>query len=143
MNTEYLFARKILVLGKTIIANRNNNLKNINLTAEQADALIFFVENPESSIRDLGSYLSVTHQTASGIVKRLCEKGALRMTPSSKDGRCSVIHLTELGHSLIAQVKQNGTHTGAKILSGMTADEKKQFEHLLDLALSNIVKQQG
>ena len=69
MNTEYLFARKILTLGKTIIANRNDNLRNINLTAEQADALIYFVENPGSSIRNLSNYLSITHQTASGIVK--------------------------------------------------------------------------
>lgn len=121
MNTEYLFARKILTLGKTIIANRNDNLRNINLTAEQADALIYFVENPGSSIRNLSNYLSITHQTASGIVKRLCEKEALSMTPSTKDGRCSVVHLTDLGNDLITQVKQNGTHTGAKILSGMSA----------------------
>ena len=143
MNTEYLFARKILTLGKTIIANRNDNLRNINLTAEQADALIYFVENPGSSIRNLSNYLSITHQTASGIVKRLCEKEALSMTPSTKDGRCSVVHLTDLGNDLITQVKQNGTHTGAKILSGMSADEKEQFEHLLDLALANIVNQKG
>lgn len=143
MNTEYLFARKILTLGKTIIANRNDNLRNINLTAEQADALIYFDENPGSSIRDLSNYLSITHQTASGIVKRLCEKEALSITPSTKDGRCSVVHLTDLGNHLITQVKQNGTHTGAKILSGMSADEKEQFEHLLDLALANIAKQKG
>lgn len=143
MNTEYLFARRILTLGKTIIANRNNNLKNINLTAEQADALIFFVENPDSSIRDLSRYLSITHQSASGIVKRLYEKGALSMTPSARDGRCSVVHLTEKGQELIRQVKENGTHTGEKILSGMSADEKDQFERLLDKALANIVKQQG
>lgn len=143
MNTEYLFARRILTLGKTIIANRNNNLKNINLTAEQADALIFFLENPGSSIRDLSRYLSITHQSASGIVKRLCEKDALTMTPSVRDGRCSVVHLTEKGQELIRQVKENGTHTGEKILSGMSADEKDQFERLLDKALANIVKQQG
>lgn len=143
MNTEYLFARKILTLGKTIIAKRNDNLRNINLTAEQADALVFFSENPDSSIRDLNNYLSITHQTASGIVKRLCEKGLLTLTPSSEDGRRSIVHLTESGHNLITQVKQNGTHTGARILSGMSADEKDQFERLLDLALANIVEQQG
>lgn len=143
MNTEYLAARKILMLGKTIISNRNNNLKSINLTAEQADALIYLSEHPGVSIRDLSNHLGVTHQTASGIVKRLCEKNAITMVPSSEDGRRTLINLTGQGQSLISQIKENGTHTGEKILSSMSAEERLQFERLLDKALASIVKQQG
>ncbi len=143
MNTEYLAARKILMLGKTIISNRNNNLKSINLTAEQADALIYLSEHPGSSIRDLSNHLGITHQTASGIVRRLCEKTTITMVPSSEDGRRTLINLTEQGLSLISQIKENGTHTGEKILSSMNAEERLQFERLLDKALASIVKQQG
>lgn len=142
MNLEYTFARKILLLGKNIIASRNDNLKNINLTVQQADALLFFSKNPDASIRHLSNYLEVTHQTASGIVKRLYDKKAIIMTPSEKDARYIMVSLTTEGLRLVKCLKENGTHTGEKILSNMSADEKMQFEQLLDKALANIAKLQ-
>lgn len=142
MNREYTFARKILLLGKNIVASRNDNLKSLNLTIQQADALLFFNKTPDASIRQLSNYLEVTHQTASGIVKRLCDKDAIIMTPSEKDARYNMISLTTEGLRLVELLKENGTHTGEKILSNMSADEKMQFEQLLDKALANIAQQQ-
>lgn len=140
MNREYTFARKILLLGKNIVASRNQNLRSINLTVEQADALLFFKRTPNSSIRQLSDYLEVTHQTASGIVKRLYDKDAISTMPSAKDARYIMVNLTDEGLRLVECLKENGTHTGEKILANMSADEKIKFEELLDKALANLAQ---
>lgn len=41
VEVEYVLARKILQLANQIIRNRNEDLKGLGLTAEQADALRF------------------------------------------------------------------------------------------------------
>lgn len=42
VEVEYVLARKILQLANQIIRNRNEDLKGLGLTAEQADALALF-----------------------------------------------------------------------------------------------------
>ena len=71
---EYELARQVLTLANRIVKNRNNHLKELNITAEQADSLLFFHAHHDSSISDLKEYLQISHQTARGIVKRLEEK---------------------------------------------------------------------
>ena len=41
-NREYELARKVLTLANQIVKNRNKHLKELNITAEQADSLTFF-----------------------------------------------------------------------------------------------------
>ena len=70
-NREYELARQVLNLANQIVKNRNKHLKELNITAEQADSLTFFYSDDNKSISDLKDYLHISHQTARGIVKRL------------------------------------------------------------------------
>lgn len=137
-NREYELARKVLTLANQIVKNRNKHLKELNITAEQADSLTFFSFNDNRSISDLRDYLHISHQTARGIVKRLEEKGFLRLSVSEADGRYKTVSLTEKGINIMECLKCNGTHTGYQLLSGMTKTEQEQFSDLIAQALENI-----
>ena len=135
---EYELARQVLTLANRIVKKRNGHLKELNITAEQADSLLFFDANEGSSISDLKQYLQIRHQTARGIVKRLEEKDFLKLSVSEADGRYKTVSITENGDKIVKQLKQNGTHTGDQLLTGMTKQEQEQFSILIKKALENV-----
>lgn len=136
-NREYELARQVLNLANQIVKNRNKHLKELNITAEQADSLTFFYSDDNKSISDLKDYLHISHQTARGIVKRLEEKEFLRLSVSEADGRYKTVSLTEKGIHIVECLKRNGTHTGYQLLSGMTKTEQEQFSALMAKSLEN------
>ena len=87
---------------------------------------------------DLKDHLGVTHQTARGIVKRMAEKNLIEIRISEEDGRYKRIFVTEKGRSLYRQMEKNGAHTGNRLLTGMSPEEKQQFSSLISLALENM-----
>ena len=131
---EYRTARLILRLSNQIIRNRDNHVKELGLTTEQADSLQFFLSRERSVIMDLKNYLGVSHQTARGIVQRMEGKGLIRLQKSETDGRFQV---TEKGKSLGRQLRINGIRTGNKLLKNMEPEEQEEFYHLLEVALKN------
>ncbi len=137
-NREYELARQVLTLANQILKSRNGHLKELNITAEQADSLTFFYFHTDQSISDLKDHLHITHQTARGIVKRLEEKGFVKLSVAEADGRCKTVSLTEKGVHIVERLKQNGTHTGYRLLSGMTQSEQEQFSVLIARALKNM-----
>ena len=134
---EYRTARLILRLSNQIIRNRDNHVKELGLTTEQADSLQFFLSRERSVIMDLKNYLGVSHQTARGIVQRMEGKGLIRLQKSETDGRFQCIHVTEKGKSLGRQLRINGIRTGNKLLKNMEPEEQEEFYHLLEVALKN------
>lgn len=136
--TEFDLARNVLRLANRIVANRNNHLRELGLTAEQADSLLFFEKNSGATITDLKDYLGVSHQTARGIVQRMTEKNVLALTVSPDDGRCRIVSITSKGENLLRTLHQNGINTGISITKEMTADEKKDFARLIAMAMKNI-----
>lgn len=137
-NKEYELARQVLTLANQILKSRNRHLKELNITAEQADSITFFYFHADKSISDLKEYLHISHQTARGIVKRLEEKGFVKLGVSEADGRYKTVSLTESGLQIVEHLKQNGTHTGYRLLSGMTKTEQEQFSVLIASALKNM-----
>lgn len=134
---EYKLARQVLNLANQIVKNRNNHLKELNITVEQADSLIFFDTNPGSCISDLKEYLHISHQTARGIVKRLEEKHFLNLRVYENDSRYKTVVLTDEGIQIIKRLEDNGTHTGYQLLKGMSQEEQEQFSKLIACALKN------
>lgn len=135
---EEQLGRQILILANAIINTRNSHLQKLSLTAGQADSLHFFILNHDVTITDLKQHLQITHQTASGIVQRMASKGLLELKKSDKDARYQVVTPTDSGIKLEKEIINNRVRTGGILLKGMNEDEKKQFLHLLDIALKNI-----
>ena len=85
-NKEYTLARLILRLANRIVKNRDRHVKELGLTTEQADSLLFFLDRKDAVINDLKDHLGVTHQTARGIVQRMESKGLVQIRKSKEDG---------------------------------------------------------
>ena len=134
---EYAVSRKIIQLGNQIVARRNRQIRELGLTTEQADALFFFQKYPGWSAVDLKKHLGISHQAARGIVERLAGKGFLELRVSEEDARYKKVFLTEKGETVCEKMKRNGSHTGSRLLKGMTEEERKAFCAMIDLALKN------
>lgn len=135
---EYVLARKVLRLANLIIINRNTDIKELGLTAGQADSLLYFSQNEGKSAADLKDHLGITHQTARGIIERMVKKGLLRINISEEDARYKKVALTERGLELCRRLKENGMHTGDRLLNGMSEGEKKRFFSMITLAVKNM-----
>ena len=135
---EFDTARKVLALANRIVTSRNRHLKELGLTAEQADTLLFLASRTDATATDLKDFLQIRHQTARGILLRLVEKDMVYLTQSAQDARAKNAKLTEKGLRVMAQLRENGTHTGYHLLQDMTEEERRQFYVLVTKALKNI-----
>lgn len=140
---EYVLARLILKVANTIIKNRNSHLKQLDLTAAQADSLQFFLTREGATTTDLKGHLGITHQTARGIVQRLAEKGLVSLCPSERDGRYLIVSPTHQGVAIGDKLRKNGIQTGHKLLQGMDSDQQQTFLRLLQMALISIQEDEG
>ncbi len=135
---ENELGRLILRLSNTIIKNRNHHLEALNLTAEQADTLQFFLSRPGATATQLKGHLGITHQTARGIVRRMADKGLLELRLSESDARCRCVFPTAKGEELGVRMRANRERTGGKLLKGMTDAEQQDFLRLLKQSLNRV-----
>ena len=138
LEVEYTLARKILHLANQIIRNRNEDLKGLGITADQADTLLFFQSGSNRSAVDLKQHLGVTHQAARAVIERMVTKGLLQTRVSQSDARYREVSLTPRGLKLLDIMRENCTHTGNQLLSSMTAADKEKFVSLITQALDNL-----
>lgn len=138
MEIEYILARKILKLANQIIRNRNEDLKGLGLTAEQADALLFFQDSRNRSAVDLKVHLGVSHQAARAIVERMVAKDLLKTEISQNDARYKEVSLTSRGIELFEIMQKNCTHTGNQLLCNIETQDKERFLSLISQALDNL-----
>ena len=59
VEAEYILARNVIKLANVIMTIRNREIKELGLTAEQADSLIFFSQHAGASAVDLKAYLAL------------------------------------------------------------------------------------
>ncbi len=138
MESTYLLARRIQQLSHAITQRRNQDLKALGLTAEQADALLFFHAHPESAAADLKTHLGVTHQAARAIVERMVNKGLLTTRVSPHDARYKTVMLTAQGEELHETMQRNCTDFGDVLLDHISAEDRDTLLTLITQALNNL-----
>ena len=140
VEVEYVLARKILQLANQIIRNRNEDLKGLGLTAEQADALRFFQGSSNRSAVDLKEHLGISHQAARAIVERMVARDLLMTKISQTDARYKEVSLTEKGMELFEIMQSNCAHTGNQLLSNIGDRDRERFLFLVTQAIDNLKK---
>ena len=138
MQSTYILSRKIQQLSNTITQRRNRDLKKLGLTADQADALLFFHAHPESAAADLKTHLGVTHQAARAIVERMVNKDLLITRVSPHDARYKVVTLTAQGEELHETMQRNCTNFGDVLLDHISADDRETLLKLITQTLDNL-----
>lgn len=138
MDVESVLARRMLQLANQILRNRNEDLKELEITAEQADALRFFQGHPGCSAVDLKAHLGITHQAARAIVERMAARGLVQTEVSKTDARYRDVALTPRGVEILDAMQRNRTHLGSQMLNHMDAADREKFAALLLQALENL-----
>lgn len=138
MNSSYILSRRIQQLSNTITQRRNRDLKKLGLTADQADALLFFHDHPESAAADLKTHLGVTHQAARAIVERMVNKGLLTTRVSPHDARYKTVTLTAQGEELHETMQRNCTDFGDVLLNHISAEDRDTLLTLITQTLDNL-----
>ena len=138
MQSTYILSRKIQQLSNTITQRRNRDLKKLDLTADQADALLFFHAHPESAAADLKTHLGVTHQAARAIVERMVNKSLLTTRISTHDARYKTVTLTAQGEELHETMQRNCTDFGDVLLDHISAADRDTLLALITHTLDNL-----
>ena len=138
MQSTYILSRKIQQLSNTITQRRNRVLKKLDLTADQADALLFFHAHPESAAADLKTHLGVTHQAARAIVERMVNKSLLTTRISPHDARYKTVTLTAQGEELYETMQRNCTDFGDVLLDHISAADRDTLLALITQTLDNL-----
>ena len=138
MQSTYILSRKIQQLSNTITQRRNRDLKKLDLTADPADALLFFHAHPESAAADLKTHLGVTHQAARAIVERMVNKSLLTTRISPHDARYKTVTLTAQGEELYETMQRNCTDFGDVLLDHISAADRDTLLALITQTLDNL-----
>ncbi len=132
-----------LRLSRAIIANRNKMLAPLGLTSSQAEALIYILKKgkeKEVTVADMVEHFSLTHQTISGIISRLIEKGFIYKQKSKLDSRCFILLPTVEGKKIDNLLRKHAQETQNQMMESFTEQEISQYLSFLNKARENLLK---
>lgn len=138
MNHDEMVARQVLILARQIKRRRNQHLRTVGLTTEQADALTFFTDQPGRTVTAFKTYQEITHQTARMIVQRLQTRGYVQLVVSPTDARAKQVVVTPSGRAKREQLRQHGWQTSAQIFAHLDAEQQQVFLDLLRQVSQNL-----
>ena len=90
----------IYLCSKEIIRKYTPVLDKLNLTYTQYIVMMYFWENKQSNVKELGKTLLLDSSTLTPLLKKLEKKGYITRTKSSVDERNLVLELTSQGDAL-------------------------------------------
>ncbi|ARW34773.1 hypothetical protein S102022_00771 [Lactiplantibacillus plantarum] len=138
MNHDEMVARQVLILARQIKRRRNQHLRTVGLTTEQADALTFFTDQPGRTVAAFKTYQEITHQTARMIVQRLQTRGYVQLVVSPTDARAKQVVVTPSGRAKREQLRQHGWQTSAQMFAHLDAEQQQVFLDLLRQVNQNL-----
>lgn len=138
MNHDEMVARQVLILARQIKRRRNQHLRTVGLTIEQADALTFFTDQPGRTVTAFKTYQEITHQTARMIVQRLQTRGYVQLVVSPTDARAKQVVVTPSGRAKREQLRQHGWQTSAQMFAHLDAEQQQVFLDLLRQVNQNL-----
>lgn len=138
MNHDEMVARQVLILARQIKRRRNQHLRTVGLTTEQADALTFFTDQPGRTVTAFKTYQEITHQTARMIVQRLQTRGYVQLVVSPTDARAKQVVVTPSGRAKREQLRQHGWQTSAQMFAHLDAEQQQGFLDLLRQVNQNL-----
>ncbi|MDI5786348.1 MarR family winged helix-turn-helix transcriptional regulator [Lactiplantibacillus plantarum] len=138
MNHDEMVARQVLILARQIKRRRNQHLRTVGLTTEQADALTFFTDQPGRTVTAFKTYQEITHQTARMIVQRLQTRGYVKLVVSTTDARAKQVVVTPSGRAKREQLRQHGWQTSAQMFAHLDAEQQQVFLDLLRQVNQNL-----
>lgn len=110
----------------------NRTLEPVGLTAAQASILLHVLNQGEegTSLTAIHRAFGYSMPTLSGMLKRLREKGYLRVEPCADDDRCKKLLGTEKGRRLQRELEERSRQMEERLYSCFTSQELRDLDAL-------------
>lgn len=120
--------------------NFNSKIAEINLTTAQCDLLGFLHENEGKEVNpiDIEKRFNLKRPTVTGLLKRLEEKGFIRLVPSIKDNRYKQIILTDKAQGHHQEMLTGLKEMENQLYEGISEEEKQELIGILNKMLKNM-----
>ena len=92
----------------------------------------------ECSMKEIETYLDVSHATVSGIISRLAEKGYVSCEKSKTDSRAKTVRLTEKEYASFDEMKRRRAELETMLLKGFSEAEKETMRKNLERIYNNV-----
>ena len=127
-------------LDKVFKQNFNQELERVGLTFSQMRVLRFIEDNPKMKItqKDISNELDIQHSTTIGLLKRMQEKGLVRVVVDEDNRRCRNIFLTSKAEEISCEMERGRTIMENRVVASFTEEEKEIFYRLLNKAIDNL-----
>lgn len=96
-------------------------------------------ENETCTLKELEKNLHVAQSTTVGLVKRLEQKGFIKIYGDNNDRRIKIAKITPEGLSICKQAKENLIKVEQHLLAGLSEAEVGIFTELLQKILKNFL----
>lgn len=126
----------IYLCSKEIIRRYTPYLEKIDLTYTQYIVMMYFWENKESNVKDLGKALLLDSSTLTPLLKKLESKGYIKRQRSSVDERNLIIKLTRKGDRIKEEALNIPSSIGKCI--NLSEEEAKTLYSLIYKVLLNV-----
>ena len=126
----------IYLCAKEIIRKYTPFLAKIDLTYTQYVVMMYFWENKESNVKELGKALVLDPSTLTPLLKKLESKGYVIRQRSEKDERNLIIKLNEKGDKIKEEALSIPSSIGKCI--DLSEDETKNLYSLIYKVLLNV-----
>ena len=127
-------------LDKVFKQNFNQELERVGLTFSQMRVLRFIEDNPKMKItqKDISNELDIQHSTTIGLLKRMQEKGLVRVVVDEDNRRCRNIFLTKKAEDIRYEMERGREIMESRVVKSFTDEEKETFYSLLNKAIDNL-----
>jgi len=125
---------KFKILSNSFQRAITNSLTYWDITAAQSFVLSYlahFADAPPSQ-HQIEKTFNIKHPTATGILKRLSDKGYVTFSIDEDDRRVKRIIITEAGKSVAASTRDSLDEVESTLSSALTAEELQTLHALLD-----------
>lgn len=131
----------VMQLSNALVKMRSSIAAEFNITSGQLSIMVFLLNNldrGEINQLDIQNDLLITHQTVTGVLERLKEKGYILCSQSRRDKRYKCITVTPKALEVKTALEDSAKIAESRLISGMSENDQKEFSKLLALALKNI-----
>jgi DNA-binding MarR family transcriptional regulator len=101
------------------------------VTSTQFAVLCVIAQQPQLDQNSLARQVSVDTSTFCEVVNRLIDRGYVVSGRSVEDRRRNLLTLTERGRSLFAELAVGATELSARLLAGLSPEERSELLRLL------------
>lgn len=129
-------------IDKAILSTHNTQLKNIDLTFNQALIILHIYQHSDHDVyqKDLENWLGLTNPSVTSLIKTMMGKDLIYRIQSKHDGRYFSLHLTPKSLSLIDQIVDTIIQSDKQLYKCLNEEETVLLKSLLSKVYTHIKK---